>query len=111
MVSGTRGLACRDLDEVNVLSAYTCRLGRNRGVWRSYDLAYGTAGGPFRICDLALAWVYHLCLCGLMKTSSCPHSDTRLSNPWDHLCPWPSSAFAVLRHDSRPTCALILRGC
>ena len=109
-VSGTHDLAYRDPYEVSVLNVHPCRLDHNREVWRIYGLVYGTVDDPCRVCNPVHAWIYRLGLCGLMRASSCPHSDTRLSNPWDHLCPLPSSA-SVLCHSSRPTCAWILRGC
>ena len=80
MVSGTRNLACPD--GVSVLNANPCRLDRNREVRR----ACGTVGDPSRVCNLVHVWIDRLGLCG-WTISSCPHSDTRLSNPWDHPCP------------------------
>jgi len=109
-VSGTRDLVCRGPCGASVPDVYLGRLDRNREARGIYGLVYGTVGDLCHVCNPVHAWIYRLGLCGLMRASSCPHSDAHLSNPWDHRCPLPSSA-SVLCHGSRPTCAWILRGC
>ena len=86
-VSGTRDLACHDLYEANELSVNPCRLDHNREVWRIYGPLCGIVGGPHRAYNLARASVDCLGPYGWMRTSSYPGSNTRLSNPWDHLYP------------------------
>lgn len=109
-VSGTRDLVCRGPCGASVPNVYLGRLDRNREAWGICGLAYGTVDDLCHVCNPVHAWIYRLGLCGLMRASSCPHSDAHLSNPWYRLCPSPSSA-SVLYHSSRPTCAWILTGC
>ena len=75
MVSGIH-----DADGASVPSVNPCRLDHNREARGIYGQVYETVG-PSRAGNPAHAWVGYPDLCGWMKTSSCPRSDARLSNP------------------------------